>query len=470
MHPDVLQNFLSHQAEIQQTVASPRSRRRQHNAPPFTAGVRDLAHSRRSGSANDSAAYKQTLAKLPLLVDADNNLEGRASTLGLVPKRGHGEGEQKLGAPAAYKFPAPSNLYDDNQTFESLTLGSVAHGESTSGGGGGPPLTQADRRRRARRRRVRKQELELHEESSERWIKRHGGIKKSAFTVGQKRELKRWFDQMDSDGSGTIDVQELEGPLLSTGIASSVADVAKLISSVDADSSGTISFEEFLKVMVSRPAGSAPAAGPSGGGGGGRHTPRRRKGGGTKQKGRNGGTSSRPSVHPMVRLQRLQQNGLLELESLISIERRKRLMGAILFDTSLLPTSQERQNRIANDLVSAMIKVVHHKADAARKLAAAQEAPKALRTARPMRMNAGPVGGVLQSPLHLLKGKGISTLDESDDDDDEKSVGSSTIESSDKASWYTASSLKVAGAHPGVLSGAAVPVSVGLPQLVEGRG
>ena len=52
--------------------------------------------------------------------------------------------------------------------------------------------------------------------------------------------------------SGSIGIDELEGPLISLGIASSREEVQKIIDSVDEDGSGQIEFNEFLHIISSK--------------------------------------------------------------------------------------------------------------------------------------------------------------------------------------------------------------------------
>ena len=77
-------------------------------------------------------------------------------------------------------------------------------------------------RERLRRKRlnemVRRQQLEDLEVQKDAWMTRHGLKTGFEFTREQKRELKRWFNFLDADGSGEINIEELEDPLLSTGV------------------------------------------------------------------------------------------------------------------------------------------------------------------------------------------------------------------------------------------------------------
>jgi len=68
--------------------------------------------------------------------------------------------------------------------------------------------------------------------------------------------MKRWFHTLDSDGSGTIGIEELEDPLISVGLAGSKADVLHLIRSVDYDGNDEVSFDEFLDLITAERFGS----------------------------------------------------------------------------------------------------------------------------------------------------------------------------------------------------------------------
>eukprot|EP00903_Cladosiphon_okamuranus_P020045 g18412.t1 len=96
---------------------------------------------------------------------------------------------------------------------------------------------------------------ELSEDERERWMKRRAFVRPDRFTVGQRRELREWFDCLDKDGSGEIDSSELSHPLLCTGLARSALEVGHLVRQVDKDGSGEIGFKEFLAIL--RPKGSS---------------------------------------------------------------------------------------------------------------------------------------------------------------------------------------------------------------------
>ena len=63
----------------------------------------------------------------------------------------------------------------------------------------------------------------------------------------QYRELFRKFDR---DGSGSIDLEELNDMLKSCGMQMDLADLREIVEEFDEDNNGTIDFEEFVKIFV----------------------------------------------------------------------------------------------------------------------------------------------------------------------------------------------------------------------------
>jgi Ca2+-binding EF-hand superfamily protein len=63
------------------------------------------------------------------------------------------------------------------------------------------------------------------------------------------KKLKAVFDTLDTDGSGSIGIQELADPFLALGIADNVLEVQTMIDRVDEDGSGEIEFKEFLRIV-----------------------------------------------------------------------------------------------------------------------------------------------------------------------------------------------------------------------------
>lgn len=65
--------------------------------------------------------------------------------------------------------------------------------------------------------------------------------------LGQYRELFRTFDK---DGSGSIDIEELNDMLKTCGMQMDPADLGEIIEEYDEDNNGTIDFEEFVQIFV----------------------------------------------------------------------------------------------------------------------------------------------------------------------------------------------------------------------------
>merc|ERR1711898_82187 len=69
-------------------------------------------------------------------------------------------------------------------------------------------------------------------------------------TEEQIAEFKEAFSLFDKDGDGTITTKELGTVMRSLGQNPTEAELADMINEVDADGSGTIDFPEFLDLMA----------------------------------------------------------------------------------------------------------------------------------------------------------------------------------------------------------------------------
>ncbi|KAH8088646.1 hypothetical protein JL720_6594 [Aureococcus anophagefferens] len=99
------------------------------------------------------------------------------------------------------------------------------------------------RRKQGLSKRAKRLVNESAEESAEQWLRVRGAVAAGgAFSVAQRRKLRRFFDELDEDGSGHISVEELLGPLLAFGLASSEGDVSAFVDEVDEDASGQICY------------------------------------------------------------------------------------------------------------------------------------------------------------------------------------------------------------------------------------
>ena len=230
------------------------------------------------------------------------------------------------------------------------------------------------RRKQGLSKRAKRLVNESAEESAEQWLKVRGAVAAGgAFSVAQRRKLRRFFDELDEDGSGHISVEELLGPLLAFGLASSEGDVSAFVDEVDEDASGQICYPEFVRALQAaekkRAAAraAARAAGPRrpvvklrSDPAGGLHATRSLPALQVVQRGEGGALlhgdprfkkrqmsmaamgiarrrhkERRHDAHPLEQLQAA-GDGALELDTLISLRRRERLMATI---ESSLPTT-----------------------------------------------------------------------------------------------------------------------------------
>merc|ERR1711943_65841 len=82
-----------------------------------------------------------------------------------------------------------------------------------------------------------------------------GNMAKHGLTEDQVAEIKEAFDLFDTDGSGSIDVNELKVAMKALGMDAKSDEIRKLINDIDSDGDGTIDFDEFLAMMTARKQG-----------------------------------------------------------------------------------------------------------------------------------------------------------------------------------------------------------------------
>jgi hypothetical protein len=90
---------------------------------------------------------------------------------------------------------------------------------------------------------------DLRQSEMEKWCFRRGVIAAAKFPNKDKRQLRKWFKILDYDGSGEVNVQELQDPLLSSGIFKTREQVVRVLSNVDRNKTMGIDFEEFLLAL-----------------------------------------------------------------------------------------------------------------------------------------------------------------------------------------------------------------------------
>lgn len=81
------------------------------------------------------------------------------------------------------------------------------------------------------------------------WCRIRGKVPNYKYTNAQKRVLRKWFRALDYDGSGEVNVEELQDPLLSSGIFKTREQVVRVLANVDKNNTMGIDFEEFLLAL-----------------------------------------------------------------------------------------------------------------------------------------------------------------------------------------------------------------------------
>ena len=61
--------------------------------------------------------------------------------------------------------------------------------------------------------------------------------------------LRAKFDELDTNGNGQLDAEELQAVFAGVGKAISVGTIANMLRLADEDGSGAISFEEFTEII-----------------------------------------------------------------------------------------------------------------------------------------------------------------------------------------------------------------------------
>eukprot|EP00347_Sterkiella_histriomuscorum_P024229 403331863 len=87
------------------------------------------------------------------------------------------------------------------------------------------------------------------ESTKRQWLDKHGKSNFVVFTSEELQKLRKYFKELDTDGSGSIGLEELEQPLISLGLCKTREEVQHIMDSVDEDKSGQIEFDEFLTII-----------------------------------------------------------------------------------------------------------------------------------------------------------------------------------------------------------------------------
>merc|ERR1711934_256936 len=84
-----------------------------------------------------------------------------------------------------------------------------------------------------------------------------GSTRRTAMGIGdlttqQKQEIREAFELFDTDGSGSIDANELKTAMRALGFAPKKEEISKMLSDLDTDGNGTVEYEEFEGLMAGK--------------------------------------------------------------------------------------------------------------------------------------------------------------------------------------------------------------------------
>jgi Ca2+-binding EF-hand superfamily protein len=75
-------------------------------------------------------------------------------------------------------------------------------------------------------------------------------VQSDALNEEELLTLKRQFSRVDTNGDGTIDVQELGALLSKTGRQVPEDEVQRILKKYDTDHSGSLNFDEFVEMIL----------------------------------------------------------------------------------------------------------------------------------------------------------------------------------------------------------------------------
>ncbi len=94
---------------------------------------------------------------------------------------------------------------------------------------------------------------DLRAEGIEIYCSKHGKVPAARFLNKDKRMLRKWFEELDTDKSGEVSVIELQDPLLSAGIFKTIPQIFRVMLNADKNETMGLDFEEFLNALYKNP-------------------------------------------------------------------------------------------------------------------------------------------------------------------------------------------------------------------------
>jgi hypothetical protein len=81
------------------------------------------------------------------------------------------------------------------------------------------------------------------------WLTRRGKNEYVDFSNKDRRDFMKLFNELDTDSSGMLSIEEVYHPLRSLGLVQTRVEIREILKKIDPDQSELINFEEFLYIM-----------------------------------------------------------------------------------------------------------------------------------------------------------------------------------------------------------------------------
>lgn len=131
---------------------------------------------------------------------------------------------------------------------------------------------------------------DLRLEDLERFYTSHGAAAAIQWSCKDRRMLRRWFNALDFDGSGEVSVPELQDPLISAGILKTRDQVYRVLLNADKNGTMGLDFKELLDALSQ---------------------------------------AKLANVDQLKHLQNMAGDGIFKMDTLVTAERRKKLINSI---------------------------------------------------------------------------------------------------------------------------------------------
>ena len=82
------------------------------------------------------------------------------------------------------------------------------------------------------------------------WLSGRGQQEQQRRKRAHMKRLRAWWEFLDSDGGGSLSVDELEDPLVSVGLAKGRAEVIRLINAHDTSGTGELNWRSFVNMLT----------------------------------------------------------------------------------------------------------------------------------------------------------------------------------------------------------------------------